>query len=76
MKRKIINCIIVIGTILFAFGFYAEFFKAGLPIQDPTPEITREWMFYHRLGDVIMPLGVTFVIIGTVFKIFIKLKKK
>ena len=76
MKSKITNFILIIGIIVFVVGFYSMFFKAGLPYPDPTPEMTRKWMFYYNVGKLTMPSGAILVIIGIVLKILIKLYKK
>ncbi|MBQ2942288.1 MAG: hypothetical protein IJD97_08635 [Clostridia bacterium] len=76
MKSKIINFIVIIGIIVFFIGVYSMFFKAGVPYIDPTPEMTRNWMFYYNVGKLTMPAGAVLVIIGIVFKILIKLNKK
>ena len=69
MKNNITKYIFIVGIIVSVIGFYASFFKAGLPYQDPTPEMDREWMFYYNFGRVAIPIGGTLVIIGAVLKI-------
>ena len=73
MKNKISNYLIMIGIMIFVIGFYFMFLKAGLPYPDPTPDMTRKWMFYYNLGKVTIPFGAVLMIIGVVVKIFIKI---
>ena len=76
MKNRITTYFIAVGIIIFIIGVYSMFFLAGLPYPDPTPEMTRRWMLYYNLGKVTIPSGVILVVIGTAFKILIKLNKK
>ena len=76
IMKKIANCFIVIGIIVFVIGFYVWVFKAGLPYSDPSPEMIRKYMFYNRIGEFMIPTGFVLAIIGVFLKIFIRCKKK
>ena len=76
MKKKVTNYIIIIGIVLFVVGFYAMFIKAGLPYQDPTPEMTRRWMLYYNAGKATMPIGIGLVLTSLILKFLNRLNKK
>ena len=74
--KKMANYIVAIGAVLFFTGFYAMFFMAGLPYQDPTPEMTRRWMLYYDFGKITMPIGIGLVLTSLVMKLVHRLNKK
>ena len=74
--KRIGNCLIIIGILIFIIGLYFMFFKAGIPYPDPTPEMTKKWIHYYNVGKVSMPSGAVLSIIGIAIKTFIKPKKR
>lgn len=65
--------IIVTGLGLIFLGFVYDIVFAGIPYQDPTPEMTASYVFHSRIasviewaGLVIFPFGCLAGIIGLV----------
>jgi hypothetical protein len=54
------------GIIVFLIGLYFSFFKAGVPYQDPTTEMTIRWMAYAFAGDTCMFWGTLVSVTGLV----------
>ncbi len=61
MKKKIIQVIAVLGGILVIAGLYFTVVKAGLPYQDPTPEMVAQYERDTGLGTEIFCLVYTVV---------------
>ena len=75
MKNKIINYVVIAGIIILIVGFYAMFFKAGIPFPDATPEMARRWLFYYNFGKFTMLSGIILIVTSIVLKLFGKPKK-
>jgi hypothetical protein len=59
--RKPISALIF-GVMITVGGFVYHGFFAGIPFQDPTPEVYANWLFHSRIGDNIILAGlVTFL---------------
>jgi len=65
---KITKWLFIIGSIVLLVGIYSMFFKAGLPYQDPTPEMAKEWIFYYNLGEITVPVGTILVLTSIILK--------
>lgn len=48
--RSLCNAALLAGAVLLLIGLNFVFVKAGLPYQDPTPEMTLRWMAYFYAG--------------------------
>lgn len=46
------------------FGYWAAF--AGIPYQDPTPEMQARWDFHNRLGRIITESGLAVFALASV----------
>lgn len=53
-----------VGTMMFGFG-YAMFF-AGIPYQDPTPEMQRRFDFHDAVGSWVMGVGGLVAVTGVI----------
>ena len=60
------------GIIVFFVGFYFNFVKAGLPYQDPTTEMTIQWLANERAGNTCMATGSIIAVVGAVGHIVAK----
>ncbi|MEP1444408.1 MAG: hypothetical protein ABJK39_15485 [Hyphomicrobiales bacterium] len=61
---------IAAGAILVVSGFAYDLLFAGLPYQDPSPEIQASWIFHKGVAESIMVAGVTVLGIGCIWKAF------
>ena len=61
---------IAIGAILVISGFAYDLLFAGLPYQDPPPEIQERWIFHKGVAESIIVAGVTVFGIGCIWKAF------
>jgi len=68
---------LVISCITIIVGFYFSFIKAGIPYQDPTPELTKRYTFYMNLGDTILLIGFIALLVSiSLWIIIAQLKKR
>ena len=59
---------IAAGTILVVSGFAYDLLFAGIPYQDPSPEIQERWIFHKGVADSIMAAGAIVLGIGCIWK--------
>lgn len=71
---KIATCMLIVGAAAFVIGFFSLFLGAGLPYPDPTPEMTRKWLFYLKLGKTFAFSGIFLIISGIIMKLFCRNK--
>lgn len=74
--RKIFNSLILSGIMIFIVGLYFWMIKAGLPYQDPTPEMSFNYAVNYRVGQVLLLLGAATLVIGGVGRIVIYMTEK
>lgn len=65
-----------IGIVTLIVGFYYSAIKAGVPYQDPTPEMTEKYTHYMNIGDTLMLIGFIAIVIATIFLIVLKIINK
>ena len=53
------------GLALIVGGFVYDLLFAGLPYQDPTPELLATWAFHKSVADWIISTGITVFLLGT-----------
>lgn len=76
MKKKIIQVIAVLGGILVIAGLYFTVVKAGLPYQDPTPEMVAQYERDTGIGMVLLLAGLGTGIFCLVYTVVCFLRKK
>ncbi len=76
MKKKIIQVIAVLGGILVIAGLYFTVVKAGLPYQDPTPEMVAQYERDTGIGMVLLLAGLGTEIFCLVYTVVCFLRKK
>lgn len=76
MKKKIIQVIAVLGGILVIAGLYFTVVKAGLPYQDPTPEMVAHYERDTGIGMVLLLAGLGTGIFCLVYTVVCFLRKK
>ena len=52
------------GAVLTVAGLYLLVVEAGIPYQEPTPEMTAHWMAANQAGERILALGVPLLAAG------------
>jgi hypothetical protein len=65
MIKKMLGLFIVIfGAVLIVLGFIFEGILAGIPYQDPPPEILHKYMVYVNIGQTFYKLGFPLLLAG------------
>ena len=60
---------IIAGVILLLLSAYYLVIKAGIPYQDPTPELQLQYTVNTRVGDELLTAGLTALIVGVVGRV-------
>jgi hypothetical protein len=55
-----------LGTAIVLIGFIYDVLFAGLPYQDPTPQMQAVWDHHKRIADVIEVAGFVVTLLGFV----------
>lgn len=60
MKKKqiVFIGIVVSGFIILVVGLYYSIIKAGIPYQDPTPEMLEQYNRDARMGEILTLAGI------------------
>ena len=53
-----------IGLCLIVIGFVYDIMFAGIPYQDPTPELLAQWEFHSSIAKIFYASGALVFIIG------------
>ena len=65
MKRFIkIAVVPVLGTALVLFGLLYDLILAGIPYQDPTPELQFRWEFHKFVAGLFLKTGGVAILLG------------
>jgi len=56
--------LIVSSIVIFVGGFIYDIFFAGIPYQDPTPEMSARFLFHSGIATIIYTIGFSGLIIG------------
>ena len=75
IKKRIGRFVLLLGIVLLIMGFIFEMILAGIPYQDPTPELTQKYMNYVFVAHILYKVGIPIVLLGLITIIAIKLKK-
>ena len=67
---------LLFGIVTLIIGFYYSAAKAGIPYQDPTPEMTEKYLSFANIGDKIMLIGLIIIIAAIALLVLIKIAKK
>ena len=52
------------GGLVTAAGLWYLFVKAGIPYQDPTPELALRYEIFHETGKALLRLGLGAAVVG------------
>ena len=66
MKRHLSLILIGLGMLVLISGFVYDLMFAGIPYQDPTPEMSARYDFHARVASIFYLLGSGAFLIGTV----------
>lgn len=66
MKRKLPLLGICLGVLLIFGGFMYDVMFAGIPYQDPSPEMTARYALHSRIASTICALGAGAFLAGAV----------
>ena len=66
MKRNLPLILITVGVSLLISGFFYDFIFAGIPYQDPTPEMSARYAFHSRVASTIYTISGGAVLFGAV----------
>ncbi|WP_418792310.1 hypothetical protein [Phosphitispora sp. TUW77] len=62
-KRNTVR-IVISGIIIVIVGFLYDVAFAGIPYQNPTPELVIRYNFHSTIADYIYSLGLIAIVIG------------
>lgn len=60
---------IIAGVIILLLSAYYLVIKAGIPYQDPTPELQLQYTVNSYVGDELLTAGLTALIVGIVGRV-------
>ena len=69
--KSFFTSILLAGILVLAIGLYYMVIKAGIPFQDPTPEMQLQYSINMSIGDVLTKIGVFTMLAGAVCRIII-----
>ncbi|MBR5421923.1 MAG: hypothetical protein IK115_12335 [Lachnospiraceae bacterium] len=67
--KKILTSVILSGVIILLIGFYYTAVKAGIPYQDPTPEMQYQYVINMRVGDSLLLMGAAMIVGGGILRL-------
>ena len=74
--KAVLRFLIVIGVLLFIGGFVYDAVYAGIPYQDPTPEMSAHYAREARIASTIMVTGAVAFISGILASLVYPKKEK
>jgi len=73
---QIINAVLLAGMIIFFIGAYYCVIKAGIPYQDPPPELQIQYAVNMGIGEILVKDGFLISICGGTARLLLKLAGK
>ena len=74
--KTFFNSIAIAGCLVFAAGVYYMIIKAGIPYQDPTPEMSLNYAVNFRVGGVLLVLGAAAFAVGAAGRVIRRLIRR
>jgi len=76
--KKISSSVLIAGLIILVIGLYYLVIKAGIPYQDPTPELQIQYTVNMKIGEILSGLGFCMSIVAGICRIVLGIigKKK
>ena len=69
--KRLFSSILLAGFLVLAAGLYYWGIKAGIPYQEPTPEMQLQYSINIGIGDVLTKMGIVTILAGVVCRIII-----
>jgi hypothetical protein len=66
MKRNLPLLIVGLGILLIVGGFIYDVMFAGIPYQDPTPEMSTRYAYHSRIASTICTIGGGAFLVGVI----------
>lgn len=77
MKEKtglwVLDSFILAGVILALTGLYYYVIKAGIPYQDPTPEMQIQYAVDMGIGGILVRNGLAIAVCGGIIRLIVRL---
>lgn len=64
--KRLFTSILLAGILVLAAGLYYKVIKAGIPFQDPTPELQLQYLINMGIGDVLTKIGLCTTMAGSI----------
>lgn len=74
--KKICILAIIVGIVLMLTGLYFSIIKAGIPYQDPTPEMVKEYARSQYIGLISFRCGLAIEILAGIGLVVTRILKK
>ena len=71
--KIIFTAMIIAGVIILDIGLYYLIIKAGIPYQDPTPELQLKYSINMGIGEILTRTGLCITVIGAIVRITVGL---
>ena len=59
------------GLMILLIGLYYAVVKAGIPYQDPTPEMQISYAVNESIGAILLKLGLVLSVCGGILRLFL-----
>ena len=66
MRKFSLRSLVVGGLVVVLFGFLYGSIFAGIPFQDPTPEMSADYEFHFSVANIILVTGCVGLLLGMV----------
>lgn len=82
IKKKIGLILLIVGILFVVFGFIYDLMFAGIPYQDPTPELTQKYIYnasiayaFYKAGFIVLIIGILVMLFQILYRRFLKRTK-
>lgn len=69
--KRVFTSIILAGILVLCAGLYYLVIKAGIPYQDPTPELQLQYSINMGIGDVLTKIGLCTTMAGSICRVIL-----
>ncbi|MCI8401845.1 MAG: hypothetical protein HFI38_07120 [Lachnospiraceae bacterium] len=73
---QVMSSAVLAGIILLLTGLYYCMIKAGIPYQDPPPELQIQYMVNMRIGEILLGKGFLLTLCAGVIRLLLGLLQK
>ena len=75
LPRRVGGTLLLSGVMILLLGLYYLVIRAGLPYQDPTPEMQLQYAIHRGVGMALAKLGAVLTACGAILKWLFKTNK-